>query len=770
MPSITNILMLVTNLTTNYLHRLGLLNANEWSSMTFNLLESILNLRSPSNTFANEVDRLLADLIGAWNVVCRPPGIMKDLPTYESTSLNWSHLPSISPEKVLRAFRQDGVEKCFSMLTPSLYQRQATHIPIIAVATYVLLLDSSIRTSISADVQHLRDTIAKVLATPGLDVAQYATRHSQARSDVYQYAIQNWKAAQRGVQVTADQASKPSPDSGLVSDTRHVQLAPTLEHRVQRDECGAATTDGMPAVSEATQSAILIPPTSIETDILGKGKARSHEAITFRDPVKRRAKVSIQSMRTKLDEAMLNKDANRAIQLWTIASEWRFQPKSSDDKMKEHGGSVLTVFLLNKFIYTFMALRQPNRAIDVWNAMMKNGVTPNVEAWNAMLSGGRISRDAPAFDKIWQQMCARNVGLSKESWNIRISGLIDMWKLQDGLRTLDEMGRLWLSAAKAQHPKTKTDELFRLEESRVSGAIKPSIETVNMTIAALLKKKKAEAVRPVLTWAARFGIGPSAFTYNVLLRPLIRSGDTVGAKALIEEMKAANVSPDAGTFVTIIDETLRMEDNYSPEEQANAINDIFQEMEAAGLEPTQGLYGHIIHGLIDNLKKHGSSDLSVVNTVMARMASQGWQPGSVEYTDLAKFLFDQHPPDIKGVDNLIARSRLNAKGLNHVFWDSVLEGYARTGETAKALQVYQESKQKGGWQADHSKIAWRALRELLMALTRDGEWDTARAVVAHKVMENGGVVLQQDHDVVAGGHVSQFAFWELARSLDLLQK
>jgi pentatricopeptide repeat protein len=113
---------------------------------------------------------------------------------------------------------------------------------------------------------------------------------------------------------------------------------------------------------------------------------------------------------------------------------------------------------------------------------------------------------------------------------------------------------------------------------------------------------------------------------------------------------------------------------------------------------------------------------------------------------------------------------LNARSLNHVFWDSVLEGYARTGETAKALQVYQESKQKGGWQADHSKIAWRALRELLMALTRDGDWDTARAIVAHKVMENGGVVLPPNHDTRADGHVSQFAFWELARSLKLLEK
>lgn len=732
-----------------------------------NLIESILNLSSPPNTFANEVEQLLADLVGAWNVVCRFAGNMDDLPSYESTMLDWSNVPRITQYKTVKAFRQDGIEKCFGLLTPSFYHRHTTHLPAITISTFALLshYSSSIAPS---DVQHLKDVLARVLSSPGLNIEQYASRASRSSHwVVYEYACTQWNNVEGDAGRITQESHAAAQKESLLSDSKLVSSGTTTQDSVQLDMAALGRADGMSGHVDLVAS---------RTDNMGDAVAKSTaartsmESIAFRNPVERKTRVSIQSMRTRLDKAVGDRDVEQANQLWATASEWRFQPRSNEDKLKKQGGSVLTVYLLNKFIYSFMALRQPNRAIDVWNAMMRNGVRPDIDAWNAMLSGGRISRDGTAFDKIWQQMCSRNVGLNKDSWNIRIGGLIDMWKVQDGLRTLDEMGHIWLCNAKTQHPKLKQDQLFRLEDTLVRGAVKPGIETVNMTVAALLKKKKADAVRPVLTWATRFGIAPSAFTYNVLLRPLIRSGDTTAAKALIQEMKVADVSPDAGTFVTIIDETLRAEDEYTAEEQANAINQIFQEMEAAGLEPTQGLYGHIIHGLIDNLKKHGSTDLSVVNTVMTRMASQGWQPGSVEYTELAKFLFDQYPPDIAGVDALIARSRLNAKSLNHVFWDSVLEGYARTGETAKAMQVYQESKQKGGWQADHSKIAWRAHRELLMALTRDGDWDTAKAVVAHKILENGGVVLKSSHDTRTQGHVSQFAFWELARSLNLLEK
>jgi len=659
------------------------------------------------------------------------------------------------------------------------------HIPIIAVATFGLLSQYSTSNTGLSEAEGLSANIANIIRTPGLNVEHCTIGSAHASSRVvYDYAVQQWKGLQEIAHRIVDpsmrdienRADRFPPTTGVASpdfkSDVNLLLGSDAVGLTSQKSAFLEANSSKEHISLSNRSRIskVQPPNETHVHAGDIGEHHIIASIDFRVPVERKTRVSIQNMRSKLDRAVRERDVDQADRLWAAACQWRFQPKSSEEKSKKHGGGVLTIFLLNKFIYSFMALRQPNRAIDVWNTMMKNGVRPDTDAWNAMLSGGRISRDAAAFDKIWQQMCSRNVSLTKESWNIRIAGLIDMWRIQDGLRTLDEMGRLWLSTAQAQYPKIDHNELFRIEEIMVKGVVKPSIETVNMTVAALLKKKKSEVVRPVFTWAARFGIAPSAFTYNVLLRPLVRAGDTTGAKALISEMKAAGVSPDAGTFVTIIDETLRVEDDYTAEEQAAVVNQIFEEMETVGLEPTQGLYGHIIHGLIDNLKKHGSSNLSVVNTVMARMASQGWQPGSVEYTELAKFLFDQHPPDIKAVDQLIARSRLNAKSLNHIFWDSVLEGYARTGQTVKALQVYKESKEKGGWQADHSKIAWRALRELVMALTRDGDWETAKAVVAHKVVENGGIVLPPDHDTRTDGHVSQFAFWELARSLDLLEK
>lgn len=677
------------------------------------LIESILVLQQDPSATKAEKERLFSDLLGAWNVICRPAENRQGLPTHDATSLDWSHLPRISSKEVAKIFKQSGCQKCFGLLTPSFQARHTAVIPLVATATFKLLLERSQSDLQSLDPKQLISILARIIGTPDMNLDHFPSSSERpATKVVREYITSDWPSLKQGAEgILLSQAPK-----------------------------------------EKTPQ-----------------KQKEAPVVELRHPIEKHVQVSIQSMRSKIDKSVREQDASQTDKLWDIASQWPIQAGSDKDKQRKTGG-ILTKFLFNKFIWAYMALRIPNRAIAVWNCMVENKIIPDPTTWSSMLSGCRASRDAKALDGVWDQMRNSKIEIIRESWTARIAGLIECWKIDEGVRALDEMGRIWLAAAKEQHPKLKVEDLLRLEEGMVKGAIKPSIETVNLAISALIRKGKKDNVRPVLIWAARYGIAPTAFTYNTLLRPLIRSGDSKAAMQLIQEMKNAGIPADAGTFVTIIDETLRPDEEYTTEEQKAAIDSIFDEMEAANLEVSKGLYGHIIHGLLEGLMRTGSRDLSVVNTVMTRMAKQGFQPDSVEYTEIVIFLFDQSPPDLAAVDELINRSRMNQKSLSYIFWDRVLEGYARAGETAKAMAVYRDI-QKTNREVDHttSRVGWRAMQELILALTRNGEWETAKTVVKHKIIENGGA-LPENFDTNSGAQHSQFGFWSLARQLELMNE
>lgn len=800
---------------------MGLLNASDWGNMVVDLIENIILLKPSVSKSSDEEARLIADLVGAWNVVCRAAGNLEDLPTYESTSFNWSHLPTIWLKDTVKAYRRDGAQKTFNLLTPSFHGRQTYSIPIIAAATFRLYTEHNPNSEGFLGAKPLAMLLANVIRTPGLNIEQYTSGADRpAGKIVCDYAAEQWpylkelaeKMAGQGpmqssraeetfnepsqlsqnrndgivgtkaqidsvtrvgdniVEVKAQHSSQKAEEHGehdsYIRDHRATVNGAAVEPTAQKSRGAALKETTEPKSFNLIQPAVPASTTIVQHPTIRKAQESDMlEDVEFRHPVEKKTKMNIQNMRSKLDKAVREQDGGKLDQLWAVASQWRIQASSDDAKNKKPSGGVLTPFLFNKFIFSYMALRHPNRAIEVWNTMLKNEIRPNSATWTAMLVGGRVSRDAKAFDQIWLQMQTRNVELTSEAWSVRITGLIESWRIDDGVRTLNEMGQVWIAAAKAKYPKLKPEELLRLEESMVKGAAKPSIDTVNLTVVALIKRHKSEGVRPVLDWAARFGIAPTSFTYNILLRPLIRAGDTKGASRLIKEMGESGIAPDAGTFVTIIDETLRAEENYTIEEQKSTIDQIFNEMEAAGLEPSQGVYGHIIHGLIDNLNKTGSSDLTVVHAVIARMAKQGLHPGSVEYTDIASFLFRQSPPDIAAVDQLIARSRLNDKVLGHMFWDCILEGYARAGETPKAMQIYKEIRSRRS-EMTNTKFAWRAMSELVLALTRDGDWDVAREVVRQRRIDAGGIAVRGR----MGGNIMEVEFWELMKELGLLEE
>jgi hypothetical protein len=168
-------------------------------------------------------------------------------------------------------------------------------------------------------------------------------------------------------------------------------------------------------------------------------------------------------------------------------------------------------------------------------------------------------------------------------------------------------------------------------------------------------------------------------------------------------------------------------------------------------------YGKIIYQLLQG--SGSKTAMPIVNAVLERISKQNMQPSPQIYTMLAEHYFDQEPPDLDAVRNLIDRASSVIGNTDNIFWDRLVEGYARVGETGPALRIL------GKVQSARSKVGWLALRTLLLALYENKEWDLAKTLVRNAIADTGGP-LPADHSGAEGQH----KFWKLAAELNLLDK
>ncbi|KAF4632390.1 hypothetical protein G7Y89_g5738 [Cudoniella acicularis] len=449
----------------------------------------------------------------------------------------------------------------------------------------------------------------------------------------------------------------------------------------------------------------------------------------------------------RLQDALGKRDASQVDRLWADAEQLQVSHDENDEngnpsasgQSKRYNG--LTPVLCNQFILVYMALRKPNRAVDVWNHMVAKSLNPTAATWNAMLGGCKASKDVNALETVWDKMQASSIKPDTGCWTTRISGLVDCGHIDAALSALEDMGKRWL--------REKTEGY----KSARAGAAEPTIATINAVVAGLLRKQKPDAAYRVLAWADKLGISPDVITFNTLLRPLIREGRSKQASTLLQQMQKSGVEADVATFTTIIDETLSSADKKTPEQQIKVISGVLSKMEKSGVQANMHTYGKLIYQLL----RTSPGDLTAVNAILERMFEKGLQPSTHIYTMLLEHYFSQSPPDLGAVRGLIERTRLQHGSTDHVFWDRVIEGYARAGETALAMQVLGRLNNK------KNMAGWITLRTLLGALVENEEWDAARTLVSNTVADRGGPISQ-----VERGREGQHLFWELAEQLGII--
>ncbi|KAI9808106.1 MAG: hypothetical protein M1825_004563 [Sarcosagium campestre] len=481
-------------------------------------------------------------------------------------------------------------------------------------------------------------------------------------------------------------------------------------------------------------------PTSLAATVLGTtpqpitstdGRARNNRDKTC---------VEADGFLKMVDGALERRQRQYAEQLWLEIRQWYRTFKSGGSPTSElrspsSGGDHATEMIgkvLDRCIMTFMALRLPDNAVDVWNEMVAGGDKPAQSSWHAMLDGNRRARNVRGIEDVWRSMRAAGVRPDVGCWTTRISGLISCGKVAFGIQALNEMCQDWEAAAKMwkREDKDRKNDLAGLGDVR--GIVKPTTITINAALSALSRQGKAALSGDVTYWAHRFGIQYDIITFNALLNIAMRHGRREQAFQLLRDMEASGVLPDRATMTIILDGLFRIASSSSTPSEGRSqtaaptssllpfnVQAILSDMDAYGISANEHTYAMLVDRL---LKQH--NDVAAAQTVLDHMYARGMQPTPHMSTSLVSHHFNQRPPNLDAVQRVWDRIYTAGSGaVDHILYDRTIEGYAGAGQIAAMLDKLDAMEARG------MVPGWDTLTIVLHALARSGDTNRARKIV-----------------------------------------
>lgn len=436
------------------------------------------------------------------------------------------------------------------------------------------------------------------------------------------------------------------------------------------------------------------------------------EKITDIPELKRREGPSSIVIQKQVTTALGMGDADAVETAWVRF--WGRDAVPSEERREELQGRTE---LFHYFIMAFTALHQPQRAVEVWDSMTRIGVQPSVKTWTSLLEGCRRSKNAVGIENVWKKLLAADVEVDDAAWSARVVGLIDCGEPEAGLRALGEM----------------------LHQSKLS------IEPINAAVAALIRLNAMSAARQVLAWASENNIEPNVITFNTLLRPMVRQGSATQVEALLKMMNDKSVEPDVATFTVLLEGLIGSAKDTDPAVQVKLVGDLFSQMEAAGVEANMQTFARMIYLLLND--NPGSKSYEAVEAIRAHIQDKGLRMSSHIHTILVNHYFRLNPPNLAAVKDLMDKGglkwrMLERRGLDRVFWERVIKGYAMAGEVDKAFEIFEQVNNVG------SALTLDALTILLSSLVKAGRMEEAKQTVEtvkkHRQGLNVNLTLERD--------------------------
>lgn len=391
---------------------------------------------------------------------------------------------------------------------------------------------------------------------------------------------------------------------------------------------------------------------------------------------------------------------------------------------------------LDFWVFVWCAIRRPKRLQDVLEFMADHQITPTVKTYTAMMHGWKICKDVERIEGLWLRLSDSPITLDVVIWTERISALIEAGKPQSGIAALAEMLQLW-----------KEDP---------EKAVKPTIEVVNAAVKGLLPID-ANAAHDILSWASKEGIVPNIRTYNILLRETFRENPEK-VPDVLKAMKAQGITPDSATFTIILEEDLSSMKDATGQEQVDAIEHVFADIQNAGLRPNLETYAKMLYAVTS--LPHCSDE--AVEAIQSHMRKNKISATPHMVTILIERALRREPRDINAVKQLLREHDLTdvSKG-DQTLWERVMSAHAVTEDSKAAMFVFDELAAAG-----RPVTSLPCLTDLLKALLAAEERDQAARVV--------GVVLEhktssQEEHSNRNERYWKHHFWFLARENDLIE-
>ena len=462
---------------------------------------------------------------------------------------------------------------------------------------------------------------------------------------------------------------------------------------------------------------------------------------------------AVASRLAEIDKAAQQQHVEDAINLWQSYRDYLKIEQNHDEEMRSK--------VFARFLYTFWAMRRSEQAIEVWNCMVQSDQKPDQTHWNAMLAGCVRARDVTSLRRIWVNMSTSKLKPDIHSWTTYIHGLIKLFRWQEGLEALELFGRSWRGMSAAGRA-TTPDKQHSLKN------LSPMLSPVRAALSALRDIEKPEVMPTVIAWAESQKLKLDTFTFNILLKPLVRTGTQAQIQSHLARMAEHQCIPDARTFTIILGGLVSNKDSgfhdLPTKAQESAIISKLEEMEDKGIPPVAHTYSVLIRGLLREEDEDKFGPFAVINpknvptarTILAYMQKRDIIPSPHLYTSLMNFYFQCSPPDLPAINSLWESIRLSrhSEKLDALFYNRMIEGYASADEIEKALQFLRRMPDEG------KSPGWWALQRVLAALQRTGEWELCRELVRDvEDPKNGLLKHGQAH------HMGKRDFYELVDSL-----
>jgi len=441
---------------------------------------------------------------------------------------------------------------------------------------------------------------------------------------------------------------------------------------------------------------------------------------------------------SRLGKALEKSNLQEVLRLWNhatrayknISDHEKGAALSLADSEEDANAGALPSKLYSTFLHTLTGLGRHESAVEVWNYMVQHGTKPTAHQYNAMMQGAVRQRDAEAPERIWRMMINSGVEIDVSSWNTRVHAMALSGRSVNAIGLLEEMSDLWQRSQLAQGKKTSTERSVKAQS--VPAAVKPSVETFNACVTVFARKGRRDLIQRAFAWANREGIKPDHITFNALISLALRTHNVPDAMKLFGQMLQQGVTPDDATFAIILNALFRSVTirEMTPQQQKALVKDMLEGISALGLG-TGSAANHVYAMFIDRLlKDHGN--MEGAQMVMGFMREKDVVITPHIYTSLMTHYFQGvDEPNFTAIENLWSKMRSEGAAMDHLFFDRMVEMYARAGETGHALMFLGRMSNQG------CKPSKSALMELLEALMRHGQWDRVRELVTDIKEEKG---------------------------------